>query len=259
MVAVTEGRIVAAVCCAESTKAAYQAAGIPASMLHVIPNGVDLARFRPAPRKRARLRRALGIPGEAPVIAFAARYDLMKNVPLFLRAARSYLEGEPSGHILMCGAGMRATNAELCREMDHVFADEPELLHRVRLLGVRNDMEAIYAAADVVALTSSTGEAAPLCLIEGMMCGAIPVATDIGDCTAIVAGHGIITPPDPDTIAAAWTEAINRRADFAPSLAMSRARFSQTRMLASYSTLIARTYREMGTPARTPAASLAVP
>jgi len=248
--AVADGRIAACICCAESTKAAYLAAGIPAGLLHVIPNGVDLARFRPArPGKRAELCRSLDVPPGAAVIAFAARYDHMKNVPLFLHAARAYLKREPAGHILMCGAGMSPANVGLCEDIDIAFADEPSLLHRLHLLGIRHDMQAIYAAADVVSLTSSFGEAAPLCLIEGMMCGAIPVATDVGDCAAIVAGHGIITPPDPDAISSAWTEAVDRRAEFAASLARSRERFSHTRMIASYSALINRSYREMGTAA----------
>lgn len=68
-------------------------------------------------------------------------------------------------------------------------------------------MPAVYAAADVVALTSVFGEAAPLCLIEGMMCGAVPVTTDVGDSADIVTGHGFVTPPDPGAIALAWTAA----------------------------------------------------
>jgi glycosyltransferase involved in cell wall biosynthesis len=249
--AVAEGRIAACVCCAESTKAAYEAAGIPGSMLHVIHNGVDLSRFRPAtPHRRARLKRSLGLPREAPVIVFAARYDGMKNVPLFLRAARLYLKRERAGHILMCGAGMSTANAELRQDIATAFAGEHGLRHRVRLLGVRHDMESIYAAADVVSLTSASGEAAPLCLIEGMMCGAVPVATDVGDCVAIVTGHGLITPPDPAAISAAWTEAVNRRTELSPALAQSRARFSHTRMIASYSALIDRIYRDMDIAAR---------
>jgi glycosyltransferase involved in cell wall biosynthesis len=110
-------------------------------------------------------------------------------------------------------------------------------------------MEAVYAAADVVSLTSSFGEAAPLCLIEGAMCGAVPVATDIGDCATIVDGHGIVTPPDPDAISAAWAEAISRRAEFAPSSAHNRERFSHTRMIASYSALIDRIHHEVGAAA----------
>jgi glycosyltransferase involved in cell wall biosynthesis len=249
--AVADGRLVAGICCAESTRAAYRAAGVPASMLHVIPNGVDLMRFRPVPAgTRRRLRRSLGIAADAGVVVFAARFDPMKNVSLFLRAAHSYLDREPAGHVVMCGPGMDIANAELRAGIAETFAADPQLLSRLQLIGVRHDMESIYAAADVVALTSSVGEAAPLCLIEGMMCGAVPVATDIGDCATIVAGHGILTSPEPAAISAAWSEAVARRAEFAPALARSRERFSQTRMIAAYATLIDRIGRETQVPSR---------
>lgn len=242
--AVADGRIAACVCCAESTRAAYQAAGIPAALLHVIPNGVDLLRFRPHPARRAALRASLGIPGSAPVVVFAARYAAMKDVPLFLRAAGAWLRREPAGHVLMCGAGMTPANPALGADIAAAFGGGPGLPDRLHLLGVRCDMESVYAAADVVSLTSASGEAAPLCLIEGMMCGAVPVATDVGDCAVIVAGHGIVTPPDPETIALAWADATRRGTEFAPALARSRERFSRTRMIASYAALIDRAHRE---------------
>ncbi|MFC8344670.1 glycosyltransferase [Streptomyces sp. NPDC057280] len=230
--AIADGTVAAAVCCAESTRAAYQAAGIPAELLHVIPNGVDLLRFRPDAARRRALREDLRIPASAPVVVFAARYDAMKNVPLFLRAAKEWLDREPAGHVLMCGAGMTPANADLVAELDSLDRA------RLHLLGVRRDMETVYAASDVVALTSAWGEAAPLCLIEGMMCGAVPVTTDVGDSAAIVASHGFVTPPDPTAIAAAWTEAVAARPDLAGALAASRERFSRTRMIASYAALL---------------------
>jgi glycosyltransferase involved in cell wall biosynthesis len=239
--AVADGRVVACICCAESTRDAYRAAGIPGELLHVIPNGVDLTRFRPvAPRVRAHLRRSLGVPVRAKVVAFAARYDYMKNVPLFLRSARAFLKHVPNGHVVMCGAGMSTANVDLCADLETVFADEPRLLHRLHLLGVRHDMENVYGAADVVTLTSRVGEAAPLCLIEGAMCGAIPVTTDVGDSASIVSGIGMVAAPDPDVISAAWSEAITRRAELTPALVSSRERFSMTRMIASYSAVIDR-------------------
>ncbi|AZQ40414.1 glycosyltransferase [Streptomyces cyaneochromogenes] len=240
--AIADGTVVACVCCAESTRAAYEAAGIPSDLLHVIPNGVDLLRFRPDPARRLALRAELGIPDTAPVIVFAARYDGMKNVPLFLRAAHAWLRREPRGHVLMCGAGMTPVNPGLGADIEAAFGDGGRLTERLRLLGVRRDMEYVYAAADVVALTSSWGEAAPLCLIEGMMCGAVPVATEVGDSTSIVAGHGMITPPDPDAIALAWTSAVAARPAFTPALSASRERFSRTRMIASYAALIDRVH-----------------
>jgi glycosyltransferase involved in cell wall biosynthesis len=242
--AVAAGRVRACVCCAESTRAAYVAAGIPAELMHVIPNGVDLLRFRPDAARRVAIRAALRIPLNAPVTVFAARYAAMKNVPLFLRAARIHLGREPGAHVVMCGAGMTADNAALAADLSAAFADDPGLLRRLSLLGVRHDMEAVYAAADVVSLTSSSGEAAPLCLIEGMMCGAVPVATDVGDCAELVAGHGFLTPADAEPIALAWSEAAARAADFVPALARSRERFSQTRMVTAYGALIERVHQD---------------
>ncbi|WP_406132040.1 glycosyltransferase [Streptomyces sp. NBC_00989] len=238
--AIADGKVVACVCCAESTRDAYQAAGIPPEVLHVIPNGVDLLRFRPDPARRLALRASLGVPDTAPVVVFAARYATMKNIPLFLRAAHEWLRREPAGHVLMCGAGMTGHDQPaLSADIDDAFGEDRErLTSRLHLLGVRRDMETVYAGSDVVALTSSFGEAAPLCLIEGMMCGAVPVATDVGDSASIVAGHGIITPPDPDAVASAWTEAVVGRAEFAKAHARSRERFSRTRMIASYAALI---------------------
>ncbi|MFG2132414.1 glycosyltransferase [Streptomyces sp. NPDC048751] len=240
--AIADGTVVACVCCAESTRAAYEAAGIPSDLLHVIPNGVDLLRFRPDPARRLAIRSALGIPSTAPVVVFAARYDAMKNVPLFLRAAREWLRREPEGHVLMCGAGMTPGNGALQADVESAFGTEHRPTDRLHLLGIRRDMEAVHAGADVVALTSSWGEAAPLSLIEGMMCGAVPVATDVGDSAAIVNGHGVLTPPDPEAIAQAWTEAVADRPALTPFLTASRERFSRTRMIASYATLLDRVH-----------------
>jgi glycosyltransferase involved in cell wall biosynthesis len=236
--AIADGTVVACVCCAESTRAAYEAAGIPARLLHVIPNGVDLLRFRPDPAARLAFRASLGIPAAAPVVVFAARYAAMKNVSLLLAAARAWLAREGGGHVVLCGAGMTSGNSGLRADLAGAFADAPSLTDRVHLLGVRQDMPAVYAGADVVALTSVSGEAAPLCLIEGMMCGAVPVTTDVGDSASIVEGLGFVTPPDPGAIALAWTAAVAGRTDLAPALEAARERFSRTRMIAAYATLL---------------------
>ncbi|MEU6219861.1 glycosyltransferase [Streptomyces sp. NPDC047022] len=257
--AIADGTVVACVCCAESTRAAYEAAGIPSEVLHVIPNGVDLFRFQPDPARRARLRADLGIPGTAPVVVFAARYDAMKNVSLFLRAARAWLADEPDGHVLMCGAGMAEGQPGLRADIEDAFGDDLRHADRLHLLGVRRDMENVYAASDVVALTSAWGEAAPLCLIEGMMCGAVPVTTDVGDSAAIVAGQGFVTPQDPEAIARAWTEAVAARPGLEPVLARSRERFSRTRMIASYAGLIDRVHEVAVRPAALPEPPLPEP
>lgn len=252
---VRSGLLAAAICCAESTRDAYAAAGVPRSLLRVVPNGVDLARFFPATApERAALRARHHVPVDVDVVAFAARYDGMKDVALFVRTARAYLAEHPTAHVLACGAGMSLENPGLAADVEAAFADRVDLLDRLHLLGVQHDMRSVYAAADVVALTSAWGEAAPLCLIEGAMCGAVPVATDVGDCRVIVDGIGILAARDPFEIAAAWGEAARRRGELTPVLEEARPRFSHTRMIATYAGVLDDVHRAAG-GSRTPRAA----
>ena len=69
--------------------------------------------------------------------------------------------------------------------------DQPNL----RRLGVREDIERIYAACDIVCLCSAFGEGFPNVLVEGMAAGLAPVATDVGDCARILGDVGEIVPP----------------------------------------------------------------
>lgn len=247
--AVAAGRVVGAVCCAESTRDAYAAAGLPRDLLHVVPNGVDLTRFRPVGhRRRAALRGALGVPPDATVVTLSARYDPMKDVPLFLRGARVLLAADARAHVLLCGAGMSAANPALLADVRDAFADRPDLLGRVHLLGVRRDMPLVWAASDVAALTSAWGEAAPLSLIEGAVCGAVPVTTAVGDAARIVDGVGLVVPRDPVAAATAWAEAAARRPGLVGVLSAARPRFSQARMLAGYAVVLERARRDAVAP-----------
>jgi glycosyltransferase involved in cell wall biosynthesis len=241
------GRLAAVVCCAESTREAYRAAGVPGDLLRVIDNGINLARFTPvSDSRRLALRGALGLPAHATVVVYAARYDAMKNPQLFVAAARVFLERDPAAHVVLCGAGMTIDNPGLDADLRLAFADRPDLVQRVHPLGVRHDMELVYATADVVALTSVFGEAAPLCLMEGAMCGAIPVTTPVGDSARIVEGIGFVTGYDAGEIAAAWSEAAARRAELAHALEAARPRFSHLRMLSAYAGVLEQAVRGAG-------------
>jgi glycosyltransferase involved in cell wall biosynthesis len=235
-IAVANGTVGALACCAETARDAYAAVGIPRSLLRVIPNGVDLGRFRPDGARREKVRRAFGIPADAPLVVLAARYDGMKDVPLFLAAASRFLRDRPEAHVLMCGAGMSADNPLLGGDLAAAGLEDSPAVH---LAGIRDDAEAVFAAADVVALTSSHGEAAPLCLIEGMVCGAVPVTTAVGDAAALVAGRGLVTPAEPAAIAAAWQEALARRAELAPAIHDARRQFDRSLMITGYASLLA--------------------
>ncbi len=237
---VRSGRVAAVAINARSAIRAYTAVGIPEDKMHFIPNGIDTDRFAAHSGARAEVRKDLAIGPSAPVVAFAARYDDMKDIPLFLASTRCYLEEEPGATILMCGAGMVADNPRLLADLQTTFADRPDLLRRVKPLGIRRDMERIYAAADVIALTSRYGETQPLCLMEGLACGAVPVTTDVGDSTTIVGeGRGIVTSREAAEIASAWQQAYDNRAYHRAAMSASRHHFDSQVMVAAYGQLIA--------------------
>jgi glycosyltransferase involved in cell wall biosynthesis len=224
------GRLTSTISCAESTSDAYARFTPPAVQRLVIPNGIDLGRYRPKPNERMPLRTRLGIAPTAPVVVFAARFDAMKDPGLFLRAAAAHAARDTRTQYVMCGAGMTEGNAALTAAIREAGAPEG----RIHRLGIRDDMPRIYRSADIVALTSAFGEASPLCLIEGAASGATPVTTAVGDAARVVAGIGLVTPHDADAIAAAWTKVIARRPDYRAAALAARSRLGSDRMLDAY-------------------------
>jgi len=231
------GKLAAAICCAHSTQAAYhQATGIPLSNLPVIPNGVDLFKFKPSAEHRAAVRGELGIPSVAPTVLFAARFDEMKNVPLFVKSATLFARQRPDAHFVMCGAGMTSEN----KALTNLLAEHMGMTDNVHLMGIRRDMPRFYAATDIVALTSAFGEASPLCLLEGMASGAVPVTTNVGDSATIVRNPDLVTTDEPENIAATWEMAFESRVFLQHQIHSRRQKLSHERSFDQYSQLIMR-------------------
>jgi glycosyltransferase involved in cell wall biosynthesis len=75
---------------------------------------------------------------------------------------------------------------------------------RCRFLGWRRDVRSVYAAADVVVLTSRN-EGSPVSIIEAMAAGRAVVCTDVGGVADVVTSgsSGMLVPyGDPDALAA---------------------------------------------------------
>ncbi len=149
--------------------------GYASENFFVIPNGVDAERFAPDARLREEVRRELDIPDGAFAVAMVARRDPMKDHETFIKA----LDKIPGAIGVLPGKGTDE------------LSDQPNL----RRLGVREDIERIYAACDIVCLCSAFGEGFPNVLVEGMAAGLAPVATDVGDCARILGDVGEIVPP----------------------------------------------------------------
>lgn len=169
------------------------AEGVPLSQVEVIPNGVDLARFAPVDRERAR--RELRLPVDGAAIACVARMAHEKGVDVALRAlARLGRDAT----LLIVGDGPQS--GECAR-----LALDLGVLRSVRFLGLRDDVERIYAACDQ-AWVPSRNEAFGLAAAEAMAAERPVIATRAGGLPEIVLDGetGLLVPvDDADALAAA--------------------------------------------------------
>ncbi|HEX5864711.1 MAG TPA: glycosyltransferase [Casimicrobiaceae bacterium] len=178
----------------------------------IVPNGIDMQRFRPDANLRAAVRRELGIPAEAIVVAHVARINPMKDHDGFLAAMAEL----PDLRALLIG-----TDTER-------LPDRPNLLR----LGGRDDVERLLPAADLIVSSSAFGEGFSNALAEGMACGLPAVSTDVGDAALIVGDTGAVVPPrDPRALAAA----IRALAGEDPAAHAERARRARARIVQEFS------------------------
>lgn len=165
-----------------------------------IPNGVDVARFRPNLDARKKMRSELRISPQTVVIGLVARFHPMKDHATFLQAAALFASRHRDCRFVLCGEGINHANQSLSG-----LIDKSGLGERLILLGVRGDMEMVYPAFDLLTLSSAFGEGFPNVLIEAMACGVPCVATDVGDSRQIIGDAGLIAPPkDATALADSW-------------------------------------------------------
>jgi glycosyltransferase involved in cell wall biosynthesis len=195
---------------------------------HVIPVGVDLGMLledRPAP---AQARLILDLPVHGPIVGIAGRLSPVKDHATFLRAAIRIATECPDTTFVVAGDG--EVRSALQEEARAALGD------RVRFLGWVNDLPSLYAACDVLTLTSKT-EGTPVALIEAGAAARPVVATDVGDVGAVVRNGvtGLTVSPGDDAAVAAAVLSLLRDPARARSMgdaasAHVRARFSRDRM-----------------------------
>ena len=241
---------------AEAVKTWLVNDGFSPSRITVIPNGVDLSRFETRANPAA-VRRSLGVPEHAPLVAVVSRLHRLKGIEDFLDAAALVAAGHPDARFLVVGEPSPVDNVAYLEELSQ-RAERLGIGDRVIFTGLRDDVPALLSAVDV-SVMPSLNEALSNVLLESMAAGAPVVATDVGGTTEALEANrnGLLIPP---SNVAAMTAAINRLlADpqWARELG-TRARqaivdkFSLDRMVAAtaaiYEELLARKQRRPETP-----------
>jgi glycosyltransferase involved in cell wall biosynthesis len=170
-----------------------------ADRFEVVPPAV------PAPRTVAReaAREQFGLAPDVPVIAFVGRLAGVKRPDRLLSVAEQVTARHPEAVLVVAGGATPAELAEL--QVAERDAD-------VRLLGWVEDVGAVYAASDVVLLTSDN-EGMPVTLIEAGLCGRPCVATDVGSVGEVVLDGrtGRVVPPRIDALTDAVIDLLEDR------------------------------------------------
>jgi glycosyltransferase involved in cell wall biosynthesis/GNAT superfamily N-acetyltransferase len=152
-------------------------------------------------------RRALGLQADAFVVASMGRISDWKGQDVLLRALADPLLSEIGAVGLL--AGDAAPNQEHFELELAELAASLNLNGRVRLLGFRDDVDVLLAAADAVAVPSTYPDSLPNSAIEAAAAGLPVVATDTGGQREIVRDGvtgRIVQPGDPHALAGALRE-----------------------------------------------------
>jgi glycosyltransferase involved in cell wall biosynthesis len=159
----------------------------------ILPNGVDVDRWRPDANVRAAVRRELGLQDEFLWLA-VGRLDTVKDYPTLLKAMSAV---PPPARLVIAGRGPLLHN--LARLSSGLGLSE-----RVKFLGFESGVRRWLQAADGFVL-ASRWEGLPMALLEAGACGLPSVATDVpGSREVILDGESGTLVPPLDASALAW-------------------------------------------------------
>ncbi|MFD8369641.1 glycosyltransferase [Streptomyces sp. NPDC059688] len=178
------------VCVSEAERATGLRAGVRAPYT-VVPNGIDTARFSPAPARGGD-----GTGAGGPLVVCVGRLCRQKGQDVLLRAWDDVLAAHPAARLVLVGDG-----------------PEREALSRrsrpsVTFTGAVADAVPWYRSADLVVLPSRW-EGMALAPLEAMGCGRPVVVTDVDGAReslpAALAARCLVPPDDPGALAGAIT------------------------------------------------------
>ena len=202
-------------------------------IIHVIPNGVDLAQFaRPgsseAARQRISARQELGISEDALVLGVIGRLDA-KGQRQLLAVVPKLRTLCPNIFLVLVGSeGKPGEQTTLTAQAETGgFAD------RLVFTGPRMDIPALLPAFDVL-VHLPTDEAFGLALAEAMAAGLPTVASAVGGCREVVQDGvtGILVAPhDPDALLAALASLLDPNRGAAVRAEMGAAGFARAQDL----------------------------
>ena len=215
---------------AEGRQAMLDRRAAPAHRIRVMPNGIDLHRFRPDAEKRRVMRERLACGPDSRLVLNVGRLVPEKAQHHLIVAFAALEQEAPTGNTLrLLVAGDGPLRAALQARID-----AQGLGSKVALLGARSDVPDLMNAADLFVLSSKL-EGLPLVVAEAMACGLPVVATDVPGIRALLhEPAGIVPAGDIAGLTAAMGRALAAPPDTRDSRAHIEAHFGLEQVAAQW-------------------------
>lgn len=177
--------------------------GLNASKVVRIPWGIDLTIFKRGYEAEAKaLRATLGIPEDAPIIISGRSLAPQYNIQTLVKAIPSVIGRFPAAvFVFLRGYGTQSYEDTVRAELE-VLGVARNAVFVPQLLSPK-EMAVCYNASDISISVPSVGQFGAT-ILEGMVCGAIPIATDIEVHKEYLEdGHNsfLVTPGDSEQLA----------------------------------------------------------
>lgn len=205
--------------------------------ISVVPNGIPVV-----PAIDPGIRATLGLPPESTILLAVGNLYAVKGHRFLVQAIADLLPRYPETHLLIAGRGDQEAPLR-------ALADELGFAGHLHLLGLRDDIPQLLAAADLFVMPSLS-EGLPIAILEAMFAGKPIVASDVGDIAAALgagtscAGGVVVSPGDHhalcDALAALLADPSTARAIGAAGRARAETEYHVDRMTSRYVALYRR-------------------
>ncbi len=151
--------------------------GINEEKVHVVPNGVDTEKFKPAGKEHAR--NLLNLPQNKNIVLFVGALRKIKGVDYLIEAAKYFVDSNTDLFMVGRDDGMRKSLEKRAQEL--------EISDGIKFTGPVNheDIPLWISASDILVLPSLS-EGRPNVVLEALSCEVPVIATDVGGIPELV-------------------------------------------------------------------------